>query len=510
VKEKLLIGVDLGTSGTKAALYRLDGTQVAQANRDVPIYYPKAGVVEQENIDFYRTAAETVRDCVRLSGIDPRSVAAIAFDSQMAGIGSIDEEYKPAARFDSWLDMRCQPYIEHMEKTAGDRITDLTGCPPTCDAGAKMLWWQNERPDDFKRIAKFVTPAAFVAGVMAGLKSDQAFMDYTFIHFAGFSDSKAVAWSDELCRLFGFDKGRLPQIVEPWKVIGEVTAKAAQDFDLAGGTLIAAGCGDTAACALGAGVVHPGMLYDTAGTAAVFAACTDRFVADREHRALLCMHSVIPGRYNPLAYIAGGGIALSWFRDQFYSTLRGQLAQDDGELYDEMIAAAGKIAPGAEGLLFSPHLGGRICPSAPEMRGAWVGFSWGHTQAHFFRAILESVAFEYAYYLKVLKDQIPGLMLYETRVVGGGAKSEIWNQIKADVLGVPYQRLRRDEFGTWGSAMIAGRAAGLFDNLIDKAVESTQLDGAARMPSPAQHEVYLAPLNKYMALEESLHQYFQG
>jgi xylulokinase len=292
-------------------------------------------------------------------------------------------------------------------------------------------------------------------------------------------------------------------------VIGEVTETAAKDFGLSQGTLIAAGCGDTAACALGAGVVHPGMFFDTAGTAAVLTACTDRFVADRDHRALLCMHSVIPGIYHPLAYIAGGGIALRWFRDQFYNKRRGQPEPGTGEFYDEMIAAAATIAPGSDGLLFSPHLGGRICPAAPEMRGAWVGFSWGHTQAHFFRAILESVAYEYAYYLNVLKDQIPTLQLLETRVVGGGARSGIWNQIKADVLGVPYQRLRRAEFGTWGSAMIARRAAGLFDDLTVKAAESTQLDGKAVTPDSVNHETYLPLLNKYIKLEKSLQQYYK-
>ncbi len=506
--EKLLIGVDLGTSATKASLYRLDGTLVAEASRQVPLYYPTPGVVEQENLDFYNTAAETVRECIEQSGVDPKKIAAIAFDSQMAGLGSIDESYKPATRFDSWLDMRCQTYIELMDRDAGDRVTELTGCPPTCDAGPKMLWWKNERPAEYARVAKFVMPAAFVAGSMAGLTSDQAFIDYTFIHFSGFSDSKSLSWSDELCQRFGLDKQKLPEIVEPWKVVGEVKAAASKEFGLAEGTLIAAGCGDTAACALGAGAVRPGMLFDSAGTAAVLAACTDRFVPDRKHRALLCMHSVIPGVYHPLAYIAGGGLALRWFRDEFYDVCRADAQPDAVDVYDEMIASASTIKPGADGLLFSPHLGGRICPSTPTMRGAWVGFSWGHTRAHFFRAILESVAFEYAYYLEILMDQLPMLELLETRAVGGGARSRVWNQIKADVLGVSYQRLSRSELGTWGSALIAGRAAGLFDDLAVQAEASTQPDGNAVTPDPENHQRYIPIKRKYIELQQNLQQYF--
>jgi len=508
--EKYLIGVDLGTSATKAALFRPDGTLVAEASQEVPVHTLRPGVVEQENEDFYTSAASTVRRCLGESGIEPSQVAAVACDSQMAGIGSIDEDFKPAARFDSWLDMRCQPYIEWLDRTAGEAVTRSTGCPPSCNHGPKMLWWQHERPGDYARIAKFVTPAGFVAGRMAGLSADRAFIDYTFIHYAGVSDSQALVYSPELARLTGIEIDKLPRIVEPWAVIGEVTPTAARHFGLAPGTPIAAGCGDTAACALGAGVVRPGMLYDTAGTAAVLAACTDRMVADVEQRALLSMHSVIPGLYHPLAYIAGGGLALRWFRDQFYNTQKGEALPAEAELYEAMIAAALEAPPGAGGLLFSPHLGGRICPASPAMRGSWTGFSWGHTQAHFLRAILESVAYEYAYYLKILTDLIPELAFTETRAVGGGARSQAWNQIKADILGVPYRRLQRTEFGAWGAALVAGKAVGLFDDLAAKAEETAHLQGGPITPEPALQEVYEPLKAQYIVLQDALAGYFES
>jgi xylulokinase len=498
--EKYLIGVDLGTSATKAVIYRTDGSLIAEATVEVPLYYPEPGVVEQENEDFYRTAAETVRRCVTSSGIDPRQVAAIAFDSQMAGVGSVREDFQPATRFDSWLDMRCQPYIEQLEREAGDLITRLTGCPPTCDHGPKILWWKEEQPDDYRQITKFVMPAGYVAGRMAGLKGEDAFIDYTFIHFSGFNDAQAGTWSTELTGRFGVDLDKLPRIVEPWEIIGEVTPAAAKDFGLAPGIPIAAGAGDTAAGALGAGVVRPGMVLDTAGTASVLAGCTDQFVADARHRALLTMRSVIPGLWNPLAYIAGGGLALNWFRDQFYAPGHNGASS----LLDAMTAEAEKIPPGADGLYFSPHLGGRICPADPAMRGAWVGFSWGHTRAHFFRAILESVAFEYAYYLNILRDNIPDLDLQVARVIGGGARSPVWNQIKADVLGVPYQRLQRGEFATWGCALIAGYAVGIFDDLAQAAIATTQPDGDPISSRPEMTEKYRAFADRYVGWQGTL------
>ena len=308
--KRYLLGVDLGTSSTKSALFSTAGKLVAESTLEVPIYYPRPGVVEQENDDFYRTAAQTVSDCLSKSGVEPDAVVAIAFDSQMAGIGTVDEEYNPATRFDSWLDMRCEPYIELIDNQYGDLVTRLTGCPPTCDHGSKHLWWKEEQPEAYQRIAKFVTPAGYVGGKMAGLRGEDAFMDYTFIHFSGFSDAQAGVWSEELTGLMGVDIDKLPRIVEPWHVVGEVTQSAAKEFGLAPGTIIAAGCGDTAASALGGGITRAGMLFDVAGTAAVLAGCTDQYVADVKNRALITMRSVIPGLWNPLTYIANGGIAL--------------------------------------------------------------------------------------------------------------------------------------------------------------------------------------------------------
>ena len=508
MQKKYLIGVDLGTSGTKAALYQIDGKLISDASVEVPIYYPKPGTVEQENDDFYSSAAQTVRECVESSDVDPEKIAAIAFDSQMAGVGLIDGDFKPVARFDSWLDMRCKPYIEWMDKEAGDRITQLTGCPPTCDHGPKMLWWKHEHPEIYARTEKFVMPGTYVAGRLANLSAEQAYIDRTYIHFSGFSNALEAVWSDELCDHFGLDQDRLPKIIDPCDTIGEVSEQSAKDFGLAAGTLIAAGAGDTAANALGAGIVHPGMLFDVAGTAAVLAGCTDKFVADTKNRALITMRSVIDGLWNPLAYIGGGGLALRWFRDEFFMPGQGDNHSLSEDAYPQMLSVAESVPPGSEGLLFSPHLGGRICPSSPEMRGAWVGVSWSHTQAHFTRALLESIAYEYAYYKKILKESLPDLVLVEARVVGGGARSEIWNQIKSDILNVPYQRLKGGEFGTWGAAMIAGKAAGLIDDLASHAEQTAILNGGPFYPSKENHAVYIPIIEQYIGLEETLNQFY--
>ena len=493
-----LIGVDLGTSATKAALYRPDGKLVAEASAEVGLAYPAPGVVEQDQDEFYASAAATVSRIVSESGIDPRAVAAIGFDSQMAGLGTIDDDFRSATRFDSWLDMRCQPYIAAMARDHGDLVTRLTGCPPTCAHGAKMLWWQHERPDEYRRIAKFVVPAGYVAGRLAGIRGADAFMDHTFLHFSGCGDAERGEWSDDLCGRLGIDRDRLARVVEPWRIVGETNEARAAEFGLPPGVPVVAGAGDTAASALGAGIVRPGMVLDVAGTASVLAACTDSFIADVENRTLLVMRSIVPGLWHPLAYVGGGGLALGWFRDNFAENVPGE--QGFGALAEEAAA----IAPGAGGLFFSPHLGGRICPADPERRGSWHGFSWGHGRAHFFRSILESIGFEYASYLAILESLVPGLDRVEARVVGGGARSPVWNQIKADILALPYRPLARADIATWGVALVAGHAVGLVPNLADAAARASEPVTAAVAPRPEASAAYRPIIQRYVQWQQSL------
>jgi len=250
-----LIGVDIGTGGTKAAIFDAEGHLLASAYEESKIRYPKPGWVEQDQDDFYRSSVNTIKEIIIKSGVNPKDVAAIAFDSQMSGIGGIDEKWNPIIRYDSWLDTRCEPYIEFMRQKAGDLILKKTGCAPTYAHGPKILWWKNEQEKVFDKIYKFIVPACYVAGKMAGLKGEEAFIDYTYIHFSGFSDTEKMGWSEDLCDIFQIPDSKLPKIVRPWDIVGKLTPEAARDCGLIGGIPIAAGAGDTAASLLGAEVV---------------------------------------------------------------------------------------------------------------------------------------------------------------------------------------------------------------------------------------------------------------
>jgi xylulokinase len=493
-----LVGVDLGTMGTKAGIVDSDGHVIAEAYEESKLYYPRPGWVEQDMDEIYGSAVRTIRACLEQSHIDSGQIAGIAFDGQMAGIGSVGPEWDSPTGYDSWLDTRCGPYIPRLREHER-QIIALTGGPPTISHGAKILWWKHERPDVFQRVARFVQPGGYVAGRLAGLKGEQAFVDRTYIHFSCFSDTQAGTWSDDLLKAFDLDEDKLPHIRNSWDVIGHVSRDAAQASGLKAGTPIAAGCGDQAAGMLGAAMVSPGLVFDVAGTASVFAVVVDRFATDQTYRTLFTAHTAVPGLYYTLAYINGGGLNLRWFRDEIAAHEKIDAEARGENIYQALDRMAAQVPPGANRLLFLPHLSGRVCPGDPNTRGLFIGLSWSHGKAHLYRAILEALGYEYAYYLKIVRSLLPGLQVRETRVIGGGARSQLLNQIKSDILGVPYVTLNREEFAVLGSAILAGYAVGVYTDLADTAQRFTQAVGRIE-PDMGRHAYYQHMAEVYITL----------
>ena len=494
----LLVGIDLGTTGTRSAIYTAAGESLAEATAATPLRWHRPGEVDQDPDDFYRTAVDTISCCLQQAGVKPEQVAAVGIAGQMAGVLGVDDEWRPCMPYDSWLDLRCAPEVDFLERGLGGELVERTGCPAMVNHAPKMRWWRREHPAVFARTAKFLMPSAYVAGKMAGLSAPEAFIDRTYLHFTGLADARSGSWSSVLLQAIGVPAEKLPKIVEPTSVIGMLSRQAAYDCGLQAGIPIAAGLGDTAAGALGAGIVRPNQLLDTAGTAAVFAASTRNFRPDREHRTLIVMHGAIADQWISLAYLSGGSL-LGWFQGVVAT---GNTSTEEPDL-DAVTDGLEKIPPGSNGLLFVPHLDGRILPSAPTMRGAWVGLNRRHGRGHLVRAILESVAYEYAGYLRVLLELHPELRPDETRVIGGGARNAIWNKIKASVLGVPYVRLDRSEFACWGAALVAGRAAGLFDDLAHAAADSSHVRESYQCV-PEEHALYRRMTDHYQATLDAL------
>ncbi len=493
------IGVDIGTQGTRAALYAEGGKRLSEATEASQLLHPAPGSIEEDPERQYASVCRTVRACLEKAGIEAIRVAAITIDGQMAGVIGVGAEGRATTPYDSWLDTRCAPYIAEMSRRAGHDVLRLTGNIPSFNHGPKILWWKAERKAGFEATRAFVQPGGYAAMRLCGLKGSEAFIDDSYLHFSGFADNARRRWDTGLLAEFGVPASKMARIVAPADIVGAVNAEAADASGLLEGTPVAAGLGDTAASFLACGAVESGTCVDVAGTASVFAATVADFAPDLVSRIMGCGRSAVPGLWHPYAYINGGGLNLNWFVESV-SPRKGEGLEAG---LARMGAAIAALEPRPEDPYFIPHLDGRGMPSDPDMRGSWAGLGRNHGEADMYRAILESVALEYAIYRDAVRALHPGLSLAELRATGGGAREGAWNAIKADVLGMRLVVVEDSGGAPMGAALVAARAAGAVEDLAKAATSWVRL-GAARAPDPGRGAVYEGRLVHYKRLLEAL------
>lgn len=461
--EKYLVGIDVGTQGTKAALFAEDGECLADAFQKSELYQSSPGIVEEDPEKQVQSVCHTIKECVETAKVAPDSIAGIGIDGQMAGILGVGTDGKHVTPYDSWLDMRCAPYITQMEQAAGDEIVRKAGGPPSFNHGPKILWWKHEHPETFRQICAFAQPGGYVVMRLCGLDGAAAFVDASYLHFSGFADNQRNQWDDGLCQQFEVDPAKLPRIVAPHQIVGELIPAMASACGLKPGVPIVAGCGDTAASFLACGATQPGICVDVAGTASVFATTTSEFQPDVTHKTMGCGQSATPGLWHPYAYINGGGMNLGWFRKELAN--RGGAEEIVHLTFEDLNHLVEALEPATDDPFFIPHLGGRASPGQPYLRGAWIGLTWTHTLGHLYKALLEGVALEYGIYMQILHDLYTHFSPTEIRITGGGEKSAAWNRLKADILGIPVVQIQRKEGAPLGAALLAGFGVGLFPDL---------------------------------------------
>jgi xylulokinase len=294
-------------------------------------------------------------------------------------------------------------------------------------------------------------------------------------------------------------------VQESGQAVGELTAQAARETGLWQGTVAATGGMDQALAALGAGNTHPGLITENTGGALAIVATLDEPVFDPES-GIPCHYHALPDTYYLLPWCQTAGMALRWFRDVFGIEERAEAERSSADAYDLLTQAAAEVAPGCEGLVTLPHLMGAACPEFnPAARGVWFGVGLHHTKAHFVRAILEAVAFMLRRNVETLHEL--GIAVGEIRALGGGARSPLWNQIKADALGVPVVTLTSEEQACLGAAILAGTAVGLYPSpevAVQKIVEVRD----RYQPAPAVKPIYDRGFELYVRLYDALEELF--
>lgn len=456
MKERYIIASDSGGSGTKTMIFDLKGRAIAKAFRSIGLYHPEPGATVQDPEEMLESVLESIKECLEVSNIQPNEVEAIVFDGQQAGLIWIDDNYEAISAYDSWLDNRFGDYSKLMSNICGEVILQKTGTPYGT-IGPKILWWKNNRGDVFEKACKMVIPSSYIGGRLAGLRGNEAYFENTSLGYSGIADIRESKWDEEICQTVGIPLDKLPKIVKPTEIIGKLSKDFAAKMGLTSGIPIVAGAGDFPAAAVGAGVCFPQQSGDIAGTASMFFGCTEDWRPDSTG-LLRVLQSPIEGLWYEFGLV-GGGACLQWFYDKFLKETGTK------ETFESLENKARNIHPGDNKLLFYPYIGGRLQPLTPDYNGAWIGIKFDHQIENFYLAILESIAYEYKNYSLYLRNLLNISEFRETRVFGGGSVSSLWNQIKADILGVPYLVMDQQECSLLGSMLIAGKSIGVFDDL---------------------------------------------
>lgn len=489
-----LLGIDVGTGGTRALILDESGTVIASATADhAPFASPHTGWAEQDPDDWWRACRQAVPRALEAAGLEPAEVAAIGVTGQMHGATLLDGEgvvVRPAL---IWCDQRTQADCDELTNRLGaDRLIQWTSNPALSGFTLpKLLWVRRTEPDAWRRVRHVLLPKDYVRFRLTGqLATDVADASGTLLF-----DVARRRWSHEMLEATGLSRTLLPEALEGPQITGSVDAEGASATGLRAGTPVAAGGGDQAAGAVGMGVVAAGVVSATIGTSGVVFAATDRPALDPGGRVHTFCHAV-PGRWHVMGVTQAAGLSLRWFRDRFGS------GPDDGrDPYERLSDEALAVPAGADGVLWAPYLMGERTPHLDaHARAALVGLAASHHRGHAVRAILEGVAFSLQDSFTILREmQVPVAAI---RLGGGGARSPLWRQIQADVYGRHVQTVASEEGAAYGAALLAGVGVGVWpdvDTACDRVVRVT-----SEVAPSADRDVLARQYQAYRALYPAL------
>jgi xylulokinase len=491
-----VLGIDVGTGGTRAVVVDADGTVVASAAEPhAPFASPQPGWAEQDPDDWWRACTIAVRAALdRMPAGE--GVAAVGLSGQMHGAVTLDANGEPVRPAPIWSDQRTEAQCAALNADIGaDKIVELTGNPAlTAFTLPKLMWIRDHEPEAWDRVRSVLLPKDYVRFMLTGERAtDVADASGTLMF-----DVADRRWSQPMLEASGIDEGLLPLVSESPDVTGALTAAGANATGLAPGTPVVAGAGDQAAGAVGMGVVRPGVVSATIGTSGVVFAATDGPVRDPHGRLHSFCHAV-PARWHVMGVTQAAGLSLQWFADRF------GVGGDDGrDMYARLGEEAATAPAGADGALWAPYLLGERTPHLdPNARAALVGLTAAHERAHIVRAILEGVAFSLRDTLTIFDElSIP---VESIRLGGGGARTPVWRQIQADVYGREVESLPAEEGAAYGAALLAGVGIGLWPS-VDAACTAAVQAGARLKPDPHASAVldtrYAAYRRLYGALKE--------
>ncbi len=480
------LAYDIGTSGVKAGLVTADGDVLATASREYSSLYPASQWVEQSVDEIWRGQCEASNELLSKCGINPGEIAAVAVSCQRATFVPVDRNEEPLTNYIGWQDKRSIAQCEEMEQKIGtDRYYQIAGLPiePTA-AVSKILWLKEKKPKVFDETYKFYSTQDMH---LHQLGVEDAPCDLPDASYMGLLDVNSLQWSRVLLDELEIPKDKMPEVVPSCQVVGQVSKRAAELTGLKAGIPLVTAGGDLQVGALGLGVAKPGVVSMAMGTGAGVIFYLDAPLLHPE-RAMGCLAHSVPNAWEMEGICLASGGAHKWFRDTLATQEKEAASKLGISAFDILNLEATDVPPGSNGLIVMPCLAGAGAPFwYPKARGAIMGLTLGTTKADLARAMMEGITMELSNIIE--SARMAGVQVEEVRVFGGASKSGVWNQISANIYGVPVFTSKVRDAGLIGASICAGVGVGTFSSAEEGTEAMVQLEECFE-PDPTVHERY--------------------
>jgi xylulokinase len=494
-----ILAFDLGTTALKCALHDLEGNILAKASEEYQLVTPDADSVEMDVETYWQAFKSAVANVLKESRVHSAQINALGISAQGETLILVDKDGKPLRRAIVWLDNRAQREADRLGETFGHRkayqITGQVKLVPTWPA-SKILWLRQNEPEIFENTAKFLLIEDYFLYRLTG----EYVCEGSLVTSTCYWNFQTRTWWKEMLQELGISEKQLPEYRESGEPVAKLRTEIAAELGLSPNTVACTGGLDQACGAIGVGNIKPGIFSENTGAALAICATIDQPILDPGNQ-MPCHYHGLPGLYM-LHTFTSGGIVMRWFRDEF----AGMEMQDSKarglDPYDLMGLAASRVVPGCEGLVMLPHLQGAMAPEAnPKASGVFYGFTLRHGRSHFTRAIMEAVCFIVRRNIEVIEGL--GVSVKEVRALGGGARSRIWKQMEADIIGRPVLTTTNEEAATLGAAILAGKAVGLYASVEEAAEMMIQIKERFE-PASTNRSVYDETFGTYIKLYEAL------
>ncbi len=500
MKTTYLAGVDIGTTGAKAVIFDLAGSPLASAYNEYPCSYPRPNWVEQDAELVVEATMRSVRQAVAKSGVAPREIASIAVSAQRCCGIFLDSAGRMLRPMISWQDNRTPFEVKEIARRIdAAEFYGRTGLPSsTTWLLTKMMWVRRNEPAVWEKTRRIVQMHDYF---VKALGAPDYYVDLHDAGLFGCYNTVTSSWDAEVLDAFSIPHAILPLPVASGTVIGTVSAEAEEASGLRQGTPIAAGAGDQAAAALGAGIVHPGLLSISMGTAGAVVAFLEKPFRDPHQRMMVTGHA-IPGRWIMEGYQAAAAGVYRWFRDELGGTETSAAAGAGRDAFDLINEEAAAVPPGSKGLVFLPYFASAATPRYnTDARGVLAGLTFAHTRGCLARAFMEGITLDMMDMIQGMKKA--GVSFQTVRILGGPTRSELWNQIQADVYGTPVETLKVPDAAVLGAAVLGGAGAGVFTSITQGAEQMVKVD-RSYAPDPESHRLYGDLYRTYCTVYEAL------